>query len=382
MIEKYHLSQKTVLKWLETPCIYQISTDELYELDMEAFHLMKSCALREGCTVGDEDLLSFCIDEGLLIREFTGPRLIPERMSTVPSLRYLELQVTSRCNLRCAHCYLGEPERIDMDSATLMTALREFQAMQGLRLLITGGEPLLYQNFDYLNDALPAFEFRKVLFTNGLLLSRDRLKGLNVDEIQVSIDGIGESHELIRGKGTYGRALNALESAKECGFDVAVSTMVHTGNLDDFEEMDKLFRLLGVKDWTVDVPCEAGLLCENRGILPPPIIAGNFLKYGFGNALHGGGEGYSCGRHLMAVTPDGRAAKCGFYADRPVGYIDEGLELCWNRIEHIPLAQLECDCSAIESCRGGCRFRAEMRNGLFGKDPYRCASLIPSIEQE
>jgi MoaA/NifB/PqqE/SkfB family radical SAM enzyme len=32
----------------------------------------------------------------------------------VPSLRYLELQVTWRCNLACAHCYLGPARGVDL----------------------------------------------------------------------------------------------------------------------------------------------------------------------------------------------------------------------------------------------------------------------------
>ena len=30
----------------------------------------------------------------------------PIKKSPVPSLRYLELQITDRCNLRCRHCYI------------------------------------------------------------------------------------------------------------------------------------------------------------------------------------------------------------------------------------------------------------------------------------
>lgn len=375
---RYYLAEDTVLKWLETPCIYNISNDELYELDTEAFDLMSACASEKGCSVDNRDFLAFCLEEKLLGENFTGPKLVPVRMSPIPSLRYLELQVTNRCNLRCTHCYIGDPEKMDMKPDILMKVLKEFQRMQGLRLLITGGEPLLYSSFDDLNRALPDFEFRKVLFTNGLLLNRERLMRLNVDEIQVSIDGIEESHDLIRGEGTYKSSLTALETAKGSGFDVSVSTMIHSGNLEDFDEMESLFRSLGVRDWTVDVPCESGYLKENRTVLPPPEIAGRYLKYGFGNALHGGGEGYACGLHLMAVMPDGRAAKCAFYTDRPVGNVDEGLEECWKRIDHIPLSKLECNCVEIDACRGGCRFRAERFGSRNGKDPYRCALFTPS----
>jgi len=31
--------------------------------------------------------------------------------------------------------------------------------------------------------------------------------------------------------------------------------MIHPGNRGDFDAMERLFKSLGVKDWTVDVPC-------------------------------------------------------------------------------------------------------------------------------
>ena len=108
----------------------------------------------------------------------------------MPSLRYLELQITDRCNLRCRHCYIGENVPKELSVRQITEILKEFEEMQGLRLMITGGEPLLHSSFDALNDVLPDFLIRKVLFTNGLLLNKDLLRRLNVDEIQISIDGL------------------------------------------------------------------------------------------------------------------------------------------------------------------------------------------------
>jgi radical SAM protein with 4Fe4S-binding SPASM domain len=62
----------------------------------------------------------------------------------------------------------------------------------------------------------------------------------------------------------------------------------------------------------------------------------------------------------MTVLPTGKAVKCGFYEDKPLGDARMGLLSCWLNMEHIPLAALECkDCPVLEECAGGCRFRAE-----------------------
>jgi MoaA/NifB/PqqE/SkfB family radical SAM enzyme len=127
--------------------------------------------------------------------------------------------------------------------------------MQGLRVMITGGEPALHSGFDDINNMLPDFMLRKVLFTNGISFNKERLRTLKVDEIQISIDGLGRSHDAVRGAGTFERSMQTVRLAQDAGFDVSIATMVHAGNLDDFDALDKMFRTMGIKDWTVDVPC-------------------------------------------------------------------------------------------------------------------------------
>ena len=90
--------------------------------------------------------------------------------------------------------------------------------------------------------------------------------------------------------------------------------MVHAANLSDFDLMDEDFRAMGIRDWTVDVPCVEGRLKENPGHGLTPEVAGKYLAYGYGGSIHGGGMGYACGRHLMSVMPDGSSAKCAFYS--------------------------------------------------------------------
>ena len=149
--------------------------------------------------------------------------------------------------------------------------------------------------------------------------------------------------------------------------------MVHTGNLNDFAEMERLFRALGVKDWTVDVPCITGRLAGETGFQVTPDKGGKYLGYGYGGGLHAGDRGFACGLHLMSVMADGRVSKCTFYADRPAGRVEEGLRECWERIPPVSLAELRCDCEHTETCRGGCRYRAEVLGDPLGKDLYRCA---------
>jgi radical SAM protein with 4Fe4S-binding SPASM domain len=374
------LAKNAVLRRLETPAVYQKATDELYELDDDSFSLLEKCSSESGHTVDEGDFSAYCIKEQILTTDTVRVKRPPLKKSPVPSLRYLELQVTDKCNLRCRHCYIGDGGRCELPVAVIRDVLGEFEAMQGLRVLITGGEPLLHSGFAELNTMLPQFSLRKVLFTNGLMLRDELLEGLNVDEVQVSIDGLEKGHDVLRGEGTFRRTMDSLRRSLERGFDVSVSTMVHAANLGDFGGMEKLFRSLGVKDWTVDVPCAAGRLTGNAEFQVTPEEGGKYLGYGYGGGLHAGASGFACGLHLVSVSADGRVSKCTFYADRPAGRIEEGLGECWERITPLSLDELKCDCAQREACRGGCRYRAETFGDPLGKDLYRC-SLYDIMEK-
>lgn len=394
---KYFLSDDCVLKLLEKPCVYRINKDELFELDEEAFESLSRCAAGDGFDVApDSKFVKYCIDEGIL-KKGKGGNSPPSAKRAAepfsrgygpqgkrytrkkPSLRYLELQITQRCNLRCRHCYTGPPSDHELTVKDIEQILTEFQTMQGLRLLITGGEPLMHREFNRINSILPEYALRKILFTNGILLAESLLRRLNVDEIQVSVDGLEEAHDSLRGKGTFKKVMQCIENALYKDFEVSVSTMIHPGNLGDLDDMQDIFKSIGIKDWIVDAPCLDGNLKKNPSFHLPPQTAGRYLGYGFGEGLHGetGGataprEKFACGPHLMAVMADGNCAKCTFYSDEPLGHFKKGLTNCWQRLRHTNLKELECDCDMLQTCRGGCRHRASLLGSPFGKDLYKC----------
>src|SRR4030043_856357 len=379
---KYFLTRDTVIKWLETPSICHIEKDDLYELDNESFEFLQNCASENGCNVESasdrSEFIDYCLKEGILTKDTVSVKRPPLIKSPEPSLRYLEMQITDKCNLKCKHCYIVNKGVSELSINQIKSVLKEFEEMQGLRVLITGGEPLIHSRFKAINELLPEFFVRKVLFTNGLLLNKKALKNLNLDEIQISIDGLKDAHDSLRGKGTFGLAIEAVKRAIDYGFEVSISTMVHPKNLDDFDEMDKLFKDIGIKDWTVDVPCITGRLKENIAFQISPEQSGKYLRYGYGDGLHAGTplraiESFAGGLHLMAVMADGRVSKCTFYSDSYVGRIKDGLRECWQRIKPIRLDKLKCDCKHIESCRGGCRYRARLLGDPFGKDLYKCS---------
>ena len=369
------LSPECSLKRLEEPCLYDIENDELYELGEEAYDFLLRCCqgdkpvLRED----DQEFIQYCLSEGLIT--FSGTpvvRKVASNPSPIPSLRYLEFQITDRCNLQCRHCYLGNSRHQDLSMEQIKRMLEEFEEIQGLRLLISGGEPLLHPCFWEVNGILRDHAFRSVLLSNGALITQDVARRLRVHEVQISLDGMREGHEALRGRGSFEKALGAIDHLQASNIHVSVATMIHRKNLTEFEALACLLESKGIKEWNVDVPCVEGRLKGNEGLWVSPSEGGPLLNYSVGGGFHGSEKNATCGAHLCAILSNRQVAKCGLFSQEPVGFIEEGLRTCWERIPRIPLTNLLCNCDLTEACRGGCRYRAKILGGLFQPDLFQC----------
>jgi len=321
----------------------------------------------------DKEFVQYCLSEDLIaISEKPAPRKIFPLPAPTPSLRYLELIMTDRCNLQCRHCYLGKGRHQDLPFELIRKIAGEFEEIQGLRLLLSGGEPLLHPQFWRVNDLVRDFGFRSVLLSNGTLVTKAVARKLRVHEVQISLDGMKEGHESIRGRGTFQKALKAIDHLQDSDILVSVATMIHKKNIKEFDSLASLLESKDIKEWNVDVPCVEGRLSENQEFWVSPLEAGPLLNYGFGGGMHGSKNNASCGAHLCAILVNGWVAKCGLFSREAVGSIEEGLRTCWERIPRIPLNDLKCECSEIEACRGGCRYRAKLSGDLQGRDLYQC----------
>jgi MoaA/NifB/PqqE/SkfB family radical SAM enzyme len=172
------------------------------------------------------------------------------------------------------------------------------------------------------------------------LITRETARKLLVHEAQLSLDGMKEGHESIRGEGTFEKTLQAIDNLQEGNIRVSVATMIHRGNLKEFDALATLIQSRKIEEWNIDQPCLDGRLRQNEGLLVPPAEAGRYLQYGFGGGLHTSGSNATCGAHLCAVLPSGMVAKCGLFSAEPVGSVDEGLRACWEKIATEPIFQV------------------------------------------
>lgn len=138
---------------------------------------------------------------------------------------YLHLNLTRRCNLRCRMCIQNrqdgggrrglswyDPSR-ELPLATWIDLLDQAKTFLP-RLYITGGEPLLYPHFRELLVAAKKRGFMVNLQTNGIRLAEvaDLLVDLDVEWINISLDGPQEAHDRIRGPSAFRRTVEGIEA--------------------------------------------------------------------------------------------------------------------------------------------------------------------------
>ena len=166
---------------------------------------------------------------------------------------YFQWHITERCNLRCVHCYqegynirsefsLAQLEKI---ADQIILALKKWHKRG--RIALTGGEPFLKKELFPLMEYLEQNEYiwRIGILTNGTLIDEritDKLKTYRkLYYIQVSLDGASqETNDLIRGKGSYEKAMNSLKILRERGIKTRLMFTVHKRN---YQEVPALIDL-------------------------------------------------------------------------------------------------------------------------------------------
>jgi len=107
------------------------------------------------------------------------------------------IDITSRCNLRCKHCYWWRQKHSNELSDPQMIEFMQKLAKQGIKYVnILGGEPMLKP--EVCKAAAKIFD-STVVFTNGTL----GFPHIHTGVWAVSIDGTPKIHNTIRGKGVY-----------------------------------------------------------------------------------------------------------------------------------------------------------------------------------
>jgi radical SAM protein with 4Fe4S-binding SPASM domain len=165
--------------------------------------------------------------------------------------------VTSRCNLKCSHCYMSASENqfeddLNTDAAKML--IHQIIEVSRPLLILSGGEPLLR------NDIFEIIRYgadrglKMGMGSNGMLLDHEvakKLKDAGMSTVAISLDSsIPERHDEFRGvKGCWQKAVSAIQALKENDVQVQVNATVTRQNYSEVDEIMSLAERLGVDNF-------------------------------------------------------------------------------------------------------------------------------------
>src|SRR5919201_5741142 len=165
--------------------------------------------------------------------------------------------LTQRCNLECAHCYMsahaGADTRGELSTAECRRVMDEIAAVNpNVFLILTCGEPLLRRDIWDLAACAADKKFTTVFGTNGVLLRAREARLMREHGVlgaSISLDSTDRvKHDAFRRlPGAWDAAVRATRVLSDEGLDFSLHMSVTDWNVRDVPAMIDLARQLGAK---------------------------------------------------------------------------------------------------------------------------------------
>jgi len=165
------------------------------------------------------------------------------RINTAHHLKRIQVELTTRCNLKCAYCYSesGPANDKSLDAASILALLADADEMGVVTVDFTGGEVLLHKNWEQIIGFAKSRGFVISVHTNGTALNErnvQMLRAMNVNYLQVAIDSHKpDVHDFVRGSaGALEKSLSGIERAVSSGIRTKITLMIHSANVHELPQ--------------------------------------------------------------------------------------------------------------------------------------------------
>jgi len=320
------------------------------------------------------------------------PLHISQEDGPAAALEFIWLEVTSRCNLACLHCYgdcLSSPETDRMDEKGWKFVMLQARDLGCSQVQFIGGEPLLKKGLFSLVDFArhKGYIFIEI-FSNLNLLKKEHMPFLRDSSVHIATtlySSKPETHDRITGtKGSHAKTMAAINLLRDNQISVRVAVIAMKQNQDDLSLTVEFLRNMGVEYKLPDPVRPTGRGCSQE-IQPrnlPAEFSGRIIEANFWtnkHAFHFNRSHNSCWAGKVAVTATGEVIPCIFARDLVIGNClpkglaavmhNKRLKEFWGITkDHVEVCR---DCEYRYACHD-CRPLAYAQGGnLYAKSP-RC----------
>ena len=169
----------------------------------------------------------------------------------------MEIEFNWLCNYRCPYCYMGDlvKQRIELTPDEGRGALRQARALGARKIIILGGEPMLYPHIFDMIELCRELGMAVEMFTNGSCIGADEARRLFDAGVRVVVKKNSFKPDvqdyLVGRPGAFQEMQAALEHLRAAGFPapghmLAISTVICGPNADEVVPLWKWAREQGI----------------------------------------------------------------------------------------------------------------------------------------
>jgi len=328
------------------------------------------------------------------------------------------LNLTKRCNLACAHCYLDAQILKDGSTDELSTVeakgvLDDIAALSPeCMVVLTGGEPLLRRDIEDLARHAAGLGLMVVVGSNGITLTERRVRALQAAGVAgcgLSVDSlVPEKHDAFRGRaGAWLKTMQAIDACRKEGLAFQIHFSVTDDTAGEIDDMIAFAREAGALVLNVFF-----LVCTGRGekytdisperyeavirrvaqaargerrLMVRAKCAPHFKRIAMQidpawpiTSAHGyDAGGCLAGTRYARITPEGEVTACPYIETSAGSVRDRGFAAIWRdapMFQALRAPSLEGRCGACEYSKlcGGCRARPLARDGNLMAEDFLC----------
>ena len=309
----------------------------------------------------------------------------------------MEIECNSACNYRCAYCYASNGTGFlpDLPVETVFSAIREAHALGTRKIVILGGEPLLYKPLSQVIEQINGLGMGCEIFTNASLLTSELAAMLATHNTRVvikynSLDADVQDR-MCGVADAFAKANQAINLLRENGLTepgrLVASTVICTENLDGLPALWRYLRQNGIKPYFEILTPQGRLLCHRNLLVSPERLESLFNElaaidheFGFHWEPQPPLVGGKCLRHTYSclLNVKGEIMPCvgldipiGKWGERPLADILASSAIMQDLKNHRNTIKGPCrTCEKADSCYG-CRGTAYQVTGDYlASDPY------------
>jgi len=233
-------------------------------------------------------LIGFNIDKKIFFREiYASLRKKTESLLSLPTQIFKNfllivnpelvkpsdcgLLITENCIFRCKSCTYWKENKRDLSFKEICSLIDKIKKFGIKNIILVGGEPLIRKDFEQIVDYVKAKKIGVGLITNGYLGKENMPALLKLDSIAVSIDGMRDTHNNLRGLDCWDKAVDLVYELKfKYKKNVAVSTVIQKDNESDFPILSAFLKNFGIIQY---------ILCYSSGGMGQPEKASDYSSH-------------------------------------------------------------------------------------------------------